>query len=107
MINWPGVPELEEFEATADHIIIAGYYGTGGLTATSGTERAQPYEMLADEMRRWARMVRKMLDSVGPPANVAQAETVASKEVDIFATIKSKKRLCRAAGKSCVQVRKL
>ena len=43
MINWPRMPELKEFGATAGHVIAAGYCGMEELTDTSAAERPQIY----------------------------------------------------------------
>ena len=42
MINWPRMPELKEFKATAGRIIAAGYCGVEELMDTPVAERPQP-----------------------------------------------------------------
>ena len=93
MINWPRMPELKEFEDTADHIIISGYSGMDELTDTSAAEKPQHYEVSADEKAGWTRLMRKMLDSKAPPPGTEQKRTTAFKELDIFAAIKANKAL--------------
>ena len=41
LINWPRVPGLKEFEAMADHMIAASYYGTEEFIGTSNADSAQ------------------------------------------------------------------
>ena len=48
-INWPRMPELEELQAAADHICVAGYFGTEELMDTSAFERPQLYKTLAGQ----------------------------------------------------------
>ena len=68
MTKYYRMPELGEFEATADHMSVAGYYGMGELTDTSTAERTQSSKMLAEEKPGRARLLRKVLDCKAPPA---------------------------------------
>ena len=47
LINRPRMPDLDEFDATADHIIAARYYGAHGLIDGPTSERAQLCKILS------------------------------------------------------------
>ena len=47
MINWPRVPEFKKFEAMADQMHLASYYGADELIDTSAYEREQLCEVLS------------------------------------------------------------
>ena len=93
MIYWPRMPELKEYEAVADQMIIAGHCGLEGLMDISSSERPQLYGTLAERKPGWARRWREMPDAKAPPMETGQKKAAPSKEFDIFATSKAKKAL--------------
>ena len=89
VIRWPRMPELEEFEAMAEHIIRGSYYGTGRLLDTSAGQRSQ-LKMPAGEKPVWARLLGwALLDYKSPPAEAGRKKVAACNEIDIFATIQA------------------
>ena len=68
MIKWPRMPEMEEFEAMAERLIIAGFYEWGELMDTSAAERTQHYDVAAKGYPGRERLMRDMLDYTAPPA---------------------------------------
>ena len=69
LLNWPRIPELRKFEARADNIIPAGYYGAGDLVGTSDADRAQLFKISYEGKAGWSRLLRKMPDAEAPPTN--------------------------------------
>ena len=55
MINWARMPGLKEFEATADHVAVARYFGAEELEDKWASERPQLYKTLAVQNPGWAR----------------------------------------------------
>ena len=54
------------FEAMAERVIVAGYFGLEELMGATAAERTQFYKMLVGEKPGWARLMRKMLDRSSP-----------------------------------------
>ena len=88
-INWPRLPELKEFEQTAELILSAGYYSSEELADTSPTERQQLYKLLAEGRPGWSRLLRKILGAKAPPIEVEIKKALPFSEIDIFGAIKA------------------
>ena len=53
-IRWPRMPEMKEFEATGERMLVAGYFSAGEMVDTSSYEGAQLYGVLSGEKPIWA-----------------------------------------------------
>ena len=91
--HWHRVPEMEEFEATAEQMLVAGYHSMDEILDTSSYERAQLYKMLPQEKPSRARLIRTILDARSPPADSAAERSVFFKEIDIYAAIQAAEAL--------------
>ena len=91
----------------ADHIGLAGYYGTEELMDTSAPKRPHLVKTLAAQKPGWARLLRQMLDSKAPPAETEQQRAAPFKEIDIFATIEDNEAVAGiGCGGFCGRVRR-
>ena len=92
-IEWPGTPEMEEIEATAQNMLASGYNSTNELVETSSYGRAQLREMSLGEKPSWVRSGRKMWGARAPPVDSGPKKSAAQKEIDIHAATKAYKAL--------------
>ena len=80
-INWPLMPEIQEFKSTADHIIAAGYYPTQDFIDASKSERTQLLNILPGGKAGWVRLLRKMLGAEALPTEADVRKSAPCKEI--------------------------
>ena len=85
------MPKPKELEATADHVMIACFYGMGELMDASAPERPQLHKTLGGQKPGRARLLRKILDAEAPPTATEPKKTAPFTEIGILATIKANK----------------
>ena len=98
-----------EFEALAEHVVAACFYGVNELADASSSERAHLLKQLAGGRAGWARLIRKMLGAKDKknngrcwrqdsgrcwarliPSGAEIREVAPSREANIYAAIKSR-----------------
>ena len=75
-INWPRLPELQEFEQKAEMIISAGHYDSAEFADASTAERTPLYKNLSAGLSGRARLLRKVLGAKSPPAEVGAEKSL-------------------------------